>query len=247
MLLSRSLQVRLFKLIRCEIRNNKYLCLIVVINHIGGNTLNNKLTSKEKTEIAVESGLQLIPFVGGALSTLYFSTQNEKRFLRIESFYEEFAELVKEAQTEIKSLHVDYQPHLISLIERLNDKVERESRQSKREHFKKYLFSILKDQDFSNYDKHLFFLETLDNITELDCEMLTFIHASSPKSLQVGTISKPGINQYAIVGSIQRLKGFGFIKSFTVALSIGDNSDNSLKESIQISTYGSEFIEFCLE
>jgi hypothetical protein len=42
--------------------------------------MNDKLTTKEKIEIAIQSGLELIPYVGGALSSVYFATKQEKRF-----------------------------------------------------------------------------------------------------------------------------------------------------------------------
>ena len=47
--------------------------------------MNDKLTTKEKIEIAIQSGLELIPYVGGALSSVYFATKQEKRFKRLEA------------------------------------------------------------------------------------------------------------------------------------------------------------------
>lgn len=40
--------------------------------------MTNKLTTREKLEITAETALQLIPYVGSALSTAYFSTKQEK-------------------------------------------------------------------------------------------------------------------------------------------------------------------------
>ena len=50
------------------------------------------LKGAEKRDLAIQTGLQLIPYVGGSLCTLYFGTKQEKRFKRIESFYRELAE-----------------------------------------------------------------------------------------------------------------------------------------------------------
>lgn len=209
--------------------------------------MSDNLSGKDKIEVAIESGLQLIPLVGGALSSLYFSTKNEKRFKRLESFYQEFSNLIEESNISISSLNPDYETHLISLIERLNDKVERESRQSKRSYFKKYLLSLLQDQSVSNFDKHLFFLETLDKINELDCEILLFLKENQDTKIQVGSITKPGIHQYAMVGSIGQLKNFGFLVTFTGSMVFSkEEVDNSLTDTVKITDYGKEFIDFCL-
>lgn len=38
-------------------------------------------------DIVIEAIIQTIPYVGGALSTLYFGHKQEKRFKRLETFY----------------------------------------------------------------------------------------------------------------------------------------------------------------
>lgn len=177
--------------------------------------MSDRLSGKDKVEIAIEVGLQAIPLVGSSLSTLYFSTKNEKRLKRVESFYQEFSKIVEKADGSITSINADYESHLISLIERLNDKIERESRQLKRVYFKKYLLSLLQNQNISSYDKQLFFLETLDKINELDCEILMFLNNNQNNKIQVGAIEKPNVPQYAIVGSIGQLKNFGFLMTLT--------------------------------
>ena len=42
------------------------------------------MNNKEKFELAVNAGLQAIPYVGGPLATLYFGYKQEQRFQRIE-------------------------------------------------------------------------------------------------------------------------------------------------------------------
>jgi|SRR5690625_629559 len=209
--------------------------------------MSDRLSGKDKVEIAIEAGLQAIPLIGGSLSTLYFSTKNEKRFKRVESFYQEFSKIVEKADGSINHINSDYESHLMSLIERLNDKIERESRQLKRVYFKKYLFSLLQNQNVSSYDKHLFFLETLDNINELDCEILMFLNENQNNKIQVGSIERPNVPQYAIVGSIGQLKNFGFLATFTGSIIMsGEEIDNSLSDTVRITDYGKEFISFCL-
>ena len=40
---------------------------------------------KDKIELAVNAGLQLIPYVGSLLATLYFGAKQEKRLERIKN------------------------------------------------------------------------------------------------------------------------------------------------------------------
>lgn len=44
------------------------------------------LNFREGLDIAIDTGLQLIPGVGGAISSAYFGTKQAKQFKRIEKF-----------------------------------------------------------------------------------------------------------------------------------------------------------------
>jgi len=79
----------------------------------------------------------------------------------------------------------------------------------------------------------------------LECEILAFIK-TQPQQTQVGEISKPGVDQYAIVGVIGRLKSRGFITGAQGSFSIGGGADNSLQGLVSISPYGERFCIFCL-
>jgi len=80
----------------------------------------------------------------------------------------------------------------------------------------------------------------------LECELLAFI-SSQLRPVLVGDIQKSGIDQYAIVGAIGRLKSFGFLKSFQRSFTIGGDQDNALLEQVQVSSFGKEFVDFCLK
>lgn len=51
-----------------------------------------KLNTKEKVHLGIEACLQLIPTIGGAISTSFYGYQKEKKLKRLESFYNELSE-----------------------------------------------------------------------------------------------------------------------------------------------------------
>lgn len=206
---------------------------------------NDKLTSKDKIDITIQSALQLIPYVGASLSTAYFGTKQEKRFKRIETFYQEFSEFIEQNSLNLPPISQHDEEILMSLIEELNEKIERESTNIKRNYFKNYLYNTLKfSTNQSNFDEKRFFLDVLAKMTLLECELLILLRQKGP--LQVGTISKPGLDQYAIVSAIGRLKINGFVQAETRSFVIGSGSDNSLLETVSVNSFGNKFINYCL-
>lgn len=204
-----------------------------------------RLTGKEKFELAVEAGLQSLPYVGGSLATLYFGSKQEKRFKRIESFYQDLSDEIRLNKTKILPLEEHDKEKLIAIIEDLNEKVEKESTAEKKRMFKRYFISTLSSPINDNFDKIKYFLEALSSLSLLECEILVFLKRNG--SALVSSITKPNTDQYAIVGSIGRLKSYGFVASYTQSMNIGGGSDNSLNEVASVSSYGNDFISYCLE
>ncbi|NMH72768.1 hypothetical protein HF078_06765 [Bacillus sp. RO2] len=209
--------------------------------------MSDKLYGKDKFEIAVQSGMQLIPYVGGAMATAYFGSKQEKRFKRIESFYQEiYAEFEG-----FKEGFKDFQEHntdaIIAIMEEFNEALEREHTSQKREYFKKYLKNTLINPVTNNFDERKFFLETLGGMSLLECEVLIFLNHNYGSNIRVGAIEKPGINQYAIVGAIGKLKSHGFVQTGQGSMTIGSGLDNMLNEIVSISSFGQVFCKFCLE
>ena len=83
-------------------------------------------------------------------------------------------------------------------------------------------------------------------MTFLECEMLSVLYNQSAPT-PVGQIARPNTDQYAIVGAVNRLKSYGFLKAFQGSFAIGGGVDNVLQERVQVSTFGKEFRDFCLE
>lgn len=207
--------------------------------------MSKNLNAKEKVEIAIQAGLQIVPYIGPSLSAAYFGTKQEKRFKRIESFYQEFSSKIEELQLLIPSIEQHNEEKLIALIEELNDKVEREHSEQKREYFKKYLLRTLTTPTNQNFDERRFFLDALANMSLLECEILVFLHQQKAPVI-VGSITKPGVDQYAIIGSIGRLKMYGLLTASTNTINLGGR-DNALEEHVTPSSFGKKFIDYCLE
>ncbi|WP_157087727.1 hypothetical protein [Oceanobacillus damuensis] len=206
-----------------------------------------KLSGRKKFDIIVESGLQLIPTVGGPLATAYFGTKNEKRFKRIESFYEEFSRQMQEIDYRFKSIKSHDEDALIAIIERLNEKIEQEVLEKKRSYFKNFLKHTLSEStNKNNFDERRYFIDTLADMTLLEVELLNYLKSIHPDMTLVGSINKPGVEQPVIVGAVGRIKNYGFINASQQSMTIGNGSDNALNQAISLNSFGQKFIGFCL-
>lgn len=207
---------------------------------------NEKLTGREKFDIVVEAGLQMIPTIGGPLASAYFGTKNEKRFKRIESFYEEFSRKMQEIDYRFKSIKTHDEDALIAIIERLNEKIELEAIKEKREFYKKYLLHTLtQPTNKSNFDERRFFIDTLADMTLLEIDLLFFLQKENCM-INVEAIQKPGVDQSVIVGIVGRLKNYGFIDASQQRMSLGGTYNNALGQAIIINDFGKRFFGFCL-
>lgn len=208
----------------------------------------DKIDLKTKLEIAIESGMQLIPYVGGVLTTAYFGTKQAKEFERIKRFYSELSEELTNVKDKIVSMDSQYEDGLISLIEQLNYKVEREHQEEKIKYFKNYMKSILIEPVSNiNYDKRKVFLDIIENSTLIECDILVKLNSIYGKWVQVRYITHKNYDKYAIIGAINRLKSYGFLKTRQEDILVGGVDSNVLSELISISDYGREFVEFIIK
>jgi hypothetical protein len=205
----------------------------------------SKLTTSDKRDLVIQAGMQLVPYVGGPLSSLYFGAKQEKRFKRLESFYQEIASEIEKIKGSISSIDKQDPVALEAIIESLHEKVEVEPTLEKREFFKNYFKNTLKFPIVGNFDERKYFLDALAEMTILECEILSFVN-SQPSPLQVGNIQKPSTEKYAIVGAIGRLKSRGFLSITQGSFAVGGGADNSLQEIVSVSSFGKSFIAFCL-
>ena len=207
--------------------------------------MSDKLTNSEKRDLVLQAGMQLVPYVGGPMASLCFGSKQEKRLKRLESFYQELAQEVGAMRDSIGTIEQQNPRELEALMESLHEKVEVEPTSEKREFFKNYFKNTLKQPVSSNYDERKYFLETLNEMSLLECTLLAYIKYQIQQT-KVRAINILGVDQYAIVGAIGRLKSRGFLTAGQGSFSIGGGADNSLEELVAISPFGISFYAFCL-
>ena len=202
-----------------------------------------KLSSIEKRDLVIQAGIQTIPYVGSSLVTLYFEAKRERRFKRLETFYQEVAQEVGALKGRIPSLEEHDKEALAAIIEELNEKIERELVREKQEFFKAYFKNTLISPVKENYEERRLFLNTLGSMSLLECEVLGILYNQN-QLLRVGDVQKPGVDQYAIVGAIGKLRSLGFLVSGLASFS---SVANPLNVTVKVSDFGRRFCKFCLK
>lgn len=200
------------------------------------------MEKKDKIELAVNAGLQLIPYVGSPLATLYFGAKQEKRLERIEQTLQEVAEDLKNVS--LPSIEQHNEEELLSLIDELTDRIENEHLESKRQLYKHYFEKILMTPTNGNYEERKLYLDILKQITPLQVELLVFL-LDNPNVVDT-TISKPGTDSVMIKSAILQLENYGLVESRLHSISFGDNTSSTPKY-INVSEVGKRFKRFCLE
>lgn len=207
-----------------------------------------ELTSKEKAQLVIQSAIQAIPYVGGSIATLYFGRKQEIRFERLESFFRELAEEIKEIKGKIKSIEIQDKEAFIFILESLNEKVEIEYSNDKRKFFKNYFKNTLKEPiNELNFNERRYFLDVLGLINILECKILKILIEKGNVSTQIKDIKIESVDIYAIIGAIEKLKSYGFLESYTLSVRFGTEQDNRIQEKVRLSNYGKKFYEFCIE
>jgi len=201
--------------------------------------------NKSSRDLIIQAAIKSIPYVGGALSTLYFGRKQEKRFQRLESFYQEIRQEINNNKEKLADINTHNPDALSALLEDLNEKVEREHTKIKRECYKKYFKNTLKFPVTNNFDERKLILGTLSALTPLQLEIVAFLAGSNEKLLS-RSISKPGVDPALIHGLVSSLKVYGVIDSqFAYMRLAGPNTKTD--EHVWLSDFGKKFHQFCME
>ena len=199
------------------------------------------MENKDKFELVVNAGLQAIPYVGGPLATLYFGYKQEKRFERIEKVLKDVAEELNGVS--VAKIEEHNQDELMSLIDELTDKIEKEHLEYKRNLYKEYFKNILKTPTNGNYEERKLFLEVLGQITPLQIELFLFI-LQNENAIDLQII-KPGVDSSLIRSSILQLENQGLVIATIHSISLGGNNAG-MPMMLKVSEFGKKFNEFCL-
>lgn len=201
-----------------------------------------KIGAKDKLELVVNAGLQAIPYIGGPLSTLYFGYKQEQRFQRVERTLKEVADELQGVQ--IPDIEQHNKDELITLIDELTDKIEKEQLESKRILYKEYFKNILKTPTNGNYEERKLFLEVLEKITPLQIEIFQFLLIHD--GVVDLAIQKPGTDQSLIQSSILQLENNGLVNATIQSISLGGD-DAGMPMTLKVSQFGRRFNDFCLK
>lgn len=143
----------------------------------------------------------------------------------------------------IPSIEQHNQEELLSLMEQLNDKIEKEHIEKKRLWYKNFYKKILVFPNDNTYNERKMYLDILDKITPLQVEILTILLKEN-KSILDTNIRHPLYSQSVILGSIAQLKNNGLITSSVNSIIIGGNG--RISENVMISEFGKSFHNFCI-
>ena len=209
-----------------------------------------QLSNKERNENAIEVGLQLIPGVGGALATLYFGRKQEIRFKRLENFYSQLSDELRQVQDKFSSVETHHEESLLSILEKLNEKIEMEGIQYKinclKKFFRKNLVSPVTED---NFDRRSVFLNIISDLTVFECKVLLKINSlNENESISAFDISKATDEDKYYAGSaIHRLRNFGLIGKDSKGIIYRGNLDSALLDRFKVSDFGKDFIRFCMQ
>ena len=205
-----------------------------------------KLSGKEIRDQIIQAGLKAIPYAGSPLASLYFGIKNEKRFKRLESFYRELNEELASTKKDIEALkNAKPDEETAAIVEELNTKIENEPLAAKREYYKIFFKSNVINSLLLSYEERRFFLESLDSLSVLDLNLLSFL-TRQEKPIHIKSIQRGKDSPFQILGSINRLRNYGYASTQTVSIVIGSGEDNALNESVLITDYGRKFFSFAL-
>lgn len=209
--------------------------------------------SKEgKRDVALNSLLQLIPSVGSALANAYFGYKQEKRFQRLENFYNELSSEIQDKRLKL----VDFDKHdkeiLISLVEELNEQVEKEALEEKKVLLKNYFKSLLTDPTKkNNYDLRKFFLYVLNKLSLIDINLIAELQNKQATLISALQLTEKN-DIYLVYAAVSKLESFALIttaqNNYVLYPDAEDNFDDERDyKLIKLSELGEKFIDFCLE
>lgn len=212
------------------------------------------LTFRDKRDLVIKTGLQKLPYVGSIFG-LYYEAKKEKRIRRLESSLYDLTHRIdnlqeneiREIQENLQSLDENDREAIVFIIDEWFEKIEAEIIDKKIEYLKQYFLNTLKKPaKENNFDERRFFLDKLAAMSLLECELLTKLYDHERNQfVPISDLMMGGIDQYAIIGAINRMKSYGFLRS--IRPTVFGNAEYELREEIELSPFGLKFCEFCIK
>lgn len=201
---------------------------------------NDNLTRRDYLNLVVEASIGAVPYVGGPLQTLYFGAQNEKRFKRIENFYEELSKKVSELGNLVLGDRNNDQ--LIGIIETIHDEIEKSKSADKIGYFVNSYKNLLLHSSNPSIDMDELFVNILSGLTKFEITILSFLFRNKGA---VGTLTMDGVDQIIITGCLSRLSDLGLVNKHLESLTFGGTGEQQYNYSI--SDIGISFCYYILQ
>lgn len=208
----------------------------------------DKLTFKERLELVIEAGIASIPAVGSALQTLYYGSKNEKRFKRVENFYQDLSVEIATIKDQLPDVYeTEYSDEAIGILETINDEVEKAASQSKIQNYKKAYKNMLLKINEKHFDEEKYFVRMLSDLTEFELRILFISNQNVHRKVARGDFYDADKSNIDFVdGNLNRLSDLGLLRiTFGELLSGGNGS--YIRKDYVVSDLGSRFISFIFE
>jgi hypothetical protein len=195
-------------------------------------------------DTVINAGIQLIPYVGGSIATLYFGRKQERRFKRLETFYFELKSELNGFQNRLADINDQNPEEFRAILEELHEQIESEQISSKKKYYKTYFKSTLVEPVNGNYDERKLFLNILKSLSNIQIEILTFL-VQHGKPVISNQIQKPGVDKALVKGAVGQLVNHGLLNSQLNSIAFGGGG-GQMDESISVSKFGTQFHDFCV-
>jgi hypothetical protein len=205
----------------------------------------DKLTINDEIELTIEAGISSIPYIGGALQTLYYGRKNEKRFKRVEKFYKELYIEIESVKDQLPSIkETNRSDEALGILETINDEIETASSQTKIDYYKKAYKNVLLNFNNNSFDNEKFFVRLLPDLTDLEINILFNSNHNPNRDVHENDFYNNNKNNINLIeGSLNRLVNFGLIEiKFGTLISGGRGSE--IQQDYSVSDLGSKFISF---
>lgn len=204
------------------------------------------LTKKDFAALAVEGGIASIPYIGGLVQTMYYGSKSEKRFKRIEEFYEDLNKTMKELKEKIPDQipDVNSKDQLIGIFESINDEIEKARAQRKINLYKNLYKNCLLKINETSWDNEEYYLQILNQMTEIEIELLCQLMKNNNGKF-FDNISCHSVPQELVAGSLNRLSDFGLLQKSILGIDMKETY-NQHRIGYRISPLGKSFIHTTL-
>lgn len=204
----------------------------------------DSLTNSDKIHIGARTLLRLVPYVGGAITTLIYEPGQARRNAKLKAFYEELAMEVENIKDRLADPSRHDPEKMSFFTDFLDDAVSRQHDSEKISFFRNSFVNTLMNPLGNDFDEKYIYITTLSGMSISECKIMSIIR-SCGSSLSRDFVQKHAIPSKIAQPCISRLLSYGFIEQTVIDLgSLDDGAENNSE--VSITETGRGFCDFCL-